>query len=267
MSLHVETRGAGRDVVLLHGWGLHGGVWSGVLPALAEHYRVHCVDLPGFGRSRAAWRAGSDLGALAEQLLAAVPQPAVWVGWSLGGLLALAAAQRAAHAVSALVLIGSTPRFVQADDWRCAMPGATLQQFADELARDYRTTLMRFLSLQFGSGEAERAALRALRAQLLAHGEPAPEALRAGLTLLATSDVRGMLPMLDVPALVLHGQRDRLAPVAAGEYLAAHLPRAHWVAIAGAGHAPFLSHAGDSLAAIHAFLQEQHEPARRVDAR
>ncbi len=267
MSLHIDTRGSGRDLVLLHGWGLHGGVWSDAAAALAEQYRVHCVDLPGFGRSRTAWRAGSDLGALAEQVLAAVPRPAVWIGWSLGGLLALAAAQRAGPAVSALGLIGTTPRFVQAHDWRCAMPGATLQQFADDLALDYHATLTRFLTLQFGSGEAERAALRALRGRLLAHGEPAPEALHTGLALLATSDVRGMLPALDVPALVLHGRRDRLVPVAAGEYLARQLPRARLVTIAAAGHAPFLSHAGASLAAIQSFLQEQHEPARRMDAR
>jgi pimeloyl-[acyl-carrier protein] methyl ester esterase len=47
MSLHVETVGSGDDVVLIHGWGMHGGVWSDVRDALAAHYRVHVVDLPG----------------------------------------------------------------------------------------------------------------------------------------------------------------------------------------------------------------------------
>ena len=45
------TVGAGPPLVLLHGWGLHAGFFSPLLPALARRYRVHAVDLPGHGRS------------------------------------------------------------------------------------------------------------------------------------------------------------------------------------------------------------------------
>ena len=48
---------------------------------------------------------------------------------------------------------------------------------------------------------------------------------------------------IQVPVLVVHGSHDRLAPPAAGEYLAAQLPQAHLLRLEGAGHAPFLSHA------------------------
>ena len=50
-SLYFETSGRGRDVVLVHGWGLHGGVWARVAAALADHFTVHQVDLPGHGHS------------------------------------------------------------------------------------------------------------------------------------------------------------------------------------------------------------------------
>src|SRR5690606_2848134 len=51
MSAFVETHGAGPDLVLVHGWGLHGGLFGPLVPLLAERRRVHVVDLPGHGRS------------------------------------------------------------------------------------------------------------------------------------------------------------------------------------------------------------------------
>ncbi len=255
MSLHVDCIGSGPAVVLLHGWGMHGGVWAELARALADEFRVLVPDLPGFGRSREAWQVGADLPVMVEQLCAALPARATWVGWSLGGLLALAAAQRAGAAVKRLVLIGATPRFVQGVDWPCAMAPETLQQFAADLARDYRGTIHRFLSLQVGG--AERELLRQLRAQAPVHGEPHPDALRAGLAILEQTDLRGTVRALHAPALVLHGARDRLVPVAAAAHLAQTLPHARLVTLATAGHVPFLSHRAECLSAMREFLHER----------
>ncbi len=51
--LHVEVTGSGAPLVLLHGWGMHGGVWTDVAAQLAQDFRVHSVDLPGHGAERA----------------------------------------------------------------------------------------------------------------------------------------------------------------------------------------------------------------------
>lgn len=255
MSLYIDALGSGSTVVLLHGWGMHGGVWADFARELADESRVVTPDLPGFGRSRDAWQAGAGLSVIADQLLGALPARATWVGWSLGGLLALTAARRAPDAVDRLVLIGATPRFVQGADWPCAMAGETLRQFADGLERDYRGTLNRFLSLQVGS--TERDLLRRLRAQVLEHGESHPDALRAGLAILEQTDLRGELSAIRAPTLVLHGARDRLVPVAAGEYLARQLPRARLVTLDTAGHVPFLSHPAPCLSAVRDFLHER----------
>ncbi|HEY0722138.1 MAG TPA: alpha/beta fold hydrolase, partial [Gammaproteobacteria bacterium] len=50
-GLHIEVRGTGPDLVLLHGWGLHGGLFRSLADRLAPHFRLHLVDLPGHGRS------------------------------------------------------------------------------------------------------------------------------------------------------------------------------------------------------------------------
>ncbi len=53
MSIHVHIEGEGRDLVLLHGWAMHGGIFTDLLPELKQHHRVHVIDLPGHGQSDA----------------------------------------------------------------------------------------------------------------------------------------------------------------------------------------------------------------------
>mgnify|MGYP001559869254 CR=1 FL=1 len=237
-----ERQGSGLDLVLVHGWGLHGGIWGDLPARLAKYFRVTTLDLPGHGRSR---EVSSDLSlaAFTDSVAELCPGAAIWLGWSLGGLIALHAALRHPQKVAKLVLVGATPKFVQAPDWPHAMPTEVFAGFARSLAQDYRATLLRFLSLHAGNSESARALLKQLRAEMFAQGEPQPEALAAGLAILEQTDLRARLMEIQVPALVVHGSHDRLAPPAAGEYLAAQLPQARLLRLEGAGHAPFLSHA------------------------
>ena len=239
--LHVEIRGDGPDLVLLHGWALHGGMWGPWLDTLARRARLHFVDLPGHGRS--AWPAGaSTLRDLARAVSPHVPPGAAVLGWSLGGLVALELARSRPGDLAALVLVATTPCFLARDDWAAGMSPAVLEGFAAGLAGDYRRTLSNFLALQTWGDEHSTQALRALRASLDTHGEPDPQALAAGLGILRTADLRDDLATIALPALVIAGEHDRITPVAAGRELASRLPAARFVEVPKAGHAPFLSH-------------------------
>lgn len=240
-QVHVETRGQGPDLVLLHGWGMHGGVWDAAAPGFAQHLRLHVMDLPGHGRSPALPGA-NDLDAVARACLRAAPAKAVWLGWSLGGMVAMKAALMAPERIEALVLVATTPRFVSAPDWPHAMMPATLDRFAADLMSDFRATVQHFLALQVRGDEHARELLRALRHEVFAHGEPAPEALAAGLQTLRTVDLRARLGDIRQPTLVITGGRDRLTPPKAGQALAAALPDARLISMDDAAHAPFLSH-------------------------
>jgi len=239
-ALYVRTLGSGPELVLLHGWGLHGDIWGELPERLAPHFRLTIVDLPGHGRS-AACALGDSIAELATAVAAVVPARAAWLGWSLGGLAAQWAARHLPGRVSALALAGATPRFVQAADWPAGLAPEILAGFARALGADYAATLTRFLTLQAG-GEG-RAVVKALRARLFAHGEPTAHALAQGLRLLERTDLRADIAGLSMPVLLLHGTRDQLAPVAAARWIAERLPQAQLHLFAGAGHAPFLSHA------------------------
>ena len=93
MSLHVERFGHGPSVVLLHGWAMHGGVFAPLVERLRERCTVHVVDLPGHGLSRDA-DVPLALDPCVDAITGIVPDDALWCGWSLGGLVALQAAQR-----------------------------------------------------------------------------------------------------------------------------------------------------------------------------
>jgi pimeloyl-[acyl-carrier protein] methyl ester esterase len=246
LTTHVEIRGHGPDIVLLHGWALHGGMWGPWLDELAQHARLHLVDLPGHGHT--AWSEDiRGLTGLARAVRPAVPQGAVLLGWSLGGMIALELARREPTLATALVLVATTPKFAASDDWEYGMAAAVLDEFASSLAADHRRTVQNFLALQTRGDRNALDTLRRLRRSLDAHGEPDQRALKAGLEVLRTADLRDALPRIAVPALVIAGDHDRLTPPQAGRALAGALPNARFLRIAHSGHAPFLSHATEIL--------------------
>ena len=263
MSLHVESVGRGRLLVMLHGWAMHSGLWFPLLPRLIERYRLHLVDLPGHGYSEALVAPPPlSLRRIVEAVELAiaetsVPGPLMILGWSLGGQVALEWARLRPERVGALVLMSTTPCFVQRPDWPHAMAEATLRQFGDELSVAYRQTLQRFVALQVQGSEHSREALASLRSQLFVRGEPSPQALRDSLKLLASSDLRSGIGAISQPALMIAGDRDMLTPIAAARWLASALPRASLVVVPGAAHAPFLSHPEAVVEALDAFADER----------
>ena len=189
-------------------------------------------------------------------LLAAAPGSAVWIGWSLGGSLALTAALTAPQRVRALILVTATPRFVRGPDWEHGMAEETLGRFREALTQDPSATLERFLALQILGGEASRVVLRGLRRRLAEAPAADLAALDAGLELLRDTDLRDGLATLGMSSLWLYGNRDTLVPWQASERIAAWVPRARAVVIRGAAHAPLLSHPQQSLEALWGFLDE-----------
>jgi pimeloyl-[acyl-carrier protein] methyl ester esterase len=253
VELSVETRGRGPDLVLVHGWGMSAAVWRGLPGDLALGHRLTAIELPGHGHSPLD-RGWTALGDWVSACLRSAPPQAVWLGWSLGGLLALAAALREPQRVSALVQVTATPRFVSAPDWPAAMARETLDRFHEGLLEDPATTLQRFLALQVRGSDAGRATLRELRRELAGRPQPHPAALATGLDLLRASDLRDRLPGLPCPSLWLFGERDTLVPATAASGVRALLPTARVATISGAAHAPFLSHPAETVAEILSFL-------------
>lgn len=252
MSLYVEITGQGPDLVLLHGWAMHGGVFAELISKLSAHYRVHCIDLPGHGRSNFTTSIG-DLEQLTAAVQPSVPVNAIVLGWSLGGLIALKLAQR--QALHSLVLVSATPRFVASEDWLQGMSSAVFAQFFSRLQQNLNGTVEDFLRLQVRGDSQAATTFTSLQASLLQH--PAdPVALQVGLEILRDADARASLPTLNVPTLVVAGEYDRITHPDACRYLVDHLPQARHCLIKRAGHAAFISHREQFLSELHDFLSD-----------
>jgi len=250
--MHIETLGSGPDLVLLHGWAMHAGIFAPLSERLAKTFRVHLVDLPGHGYSR------DDLDNLdpapcAAMLARRVPR-ALWIGWSLGGIVALHAALDRADQVRGLAMIASSPRFVSAPDWPHGVELEIFEQFDAGLRNDWRATIERFLALEALGSEHTQACLHELRARVFERGEPALAALETGMHVLETTDLRSRLPQLAAPSLWLAGRRDRLVPPAALRWSAQHSPQSRFVDFAS-GHAPFIGHADEIAMELTTFAQ------------
>jgi len=232
--LNVEVRGQGEDLVMLHGWGMHSAIWSDWADELAQHFRVHLVDLPGHGESAAASPALSDW---SRAVADAVPGNAWWLGWSLGGLVALHAAQSNLAVMRGLVMMAGTPRFVVGDNWSCAVDAGVFSQFARQLDVDIERTLSRFLALQVRGSSDSSEGLRRLRGLLRKRPLAQADALSAGLAFLRDTDLRGGLSAMSPRIFWLFGERDTLVPALLAEQV-----EGCTAIIGGAGHAPFLSH-------------------------
>jgi pimeloyl-[acyl-carrier protein] methyl ester esterase len=257
--VHVELYGSGRPIVLLHGWGMHGGVFQPLAEHLARRHTVAAVDLPGHGES-AAYDQFADMTRHADYLVAQLSsllyEGVTLVGWSLGGLLAQSIAIHYPQYVDKLILLCGTPCFRQQADWSWAIEDRVLLDFSSALVRDYQGTLSRFLALQFMGAQNPKENLRRARELVFARPPPRRDMLQQGLQLLETCDLRAQLNAIRCPTLVINGERDTLVPAATARYLAEHLNNARSVIIKGAGHAPFLSHSGCVTSFLDRFIHE-----------
>jgi pimeloyl-[acyl-carrier protein] methyl ester esterase len=254
MTLHVDVAGEGEPLVVLHGWGMHGGLLADIATLLAHDYQVHLVDLPGHGAS--APLEAFTLDGVVEQLASRFARPVAVCGWSLGGAIALHWALRKPENVRCLALVSSTPCFTTRSDWPFGMDEATLLRFAADLETNLASTLRRFIGLQLRGVDGEKELLAEMRNRAFSRGEPDMATLRGGLAILRDTDFRDLLPGVRQRTLVIAGERDKLSPPEASKALAQALPHSGLVIVQGAGHAPFISHREEFGRYVREFLKE-----------
>jgi pimeloyl-[acyl-carrier protein] methyl ester esterase len=248
-----DAKDTDRHLVLLHGWGMNSAVWNGLADALPPGVAPCLIDLPGHGDRPFSPPLG-DLWSWADACLEAAPERAIWLGWSLGALVALAATVRAPKRVEGLILTTGTPRFVRAADWMPAMLPETLDQFHAGLLADPAETLARFLALQVAGSDEARETLRGLRRRIAERPRPDADALSIGLDILRDEDMRGRLPDIRCPTLWIFGTHDALVPPAVAERVEILMPGALTAVVQGAAHAPHLSHPQRTGEIVRSFL-------------
>ncbi|WP_043991616.1 pimeloyl-ACP methyl ester esterase BioH [Vibrio sp. AND4] len=237
-NLHWQSYGQGPDLVLLHGWGMNGAVWQQTVESLQPYFRVHVVDLPGYGHSADVH--ADDLTNIADLVLQGAPEKAIWLGWSLGGLIATQIALNAAQRVSKLITVASSPKFAAERPWRGIQP-KVLTAFTDQLLEDFSVTIERFMALQAMGSPSARKDVKQLKQAVLSRPQPNPDSLLVGLTILADVDLRDQLKSLSMPVLRLYGRLDGLVPIKVASDLSEQWPSTQQFIFNQSSHAPFMT--------------------------
>lgn len=252
--LHSTTLGSGSHLVFLHGWGMNSAVWENIANILAKDFTITLIDLPGHGYSQFSDNY-KHINTWAELCLETAPPQATWIGWSLGGAVALAAALMYPQQIYNLVLLTSTPCFLYHEHWPHGMRGETLNTFKNTLQTNWLETVGHFLTLQIRGSNNALATLRSLHQCLATYPPPNPAALDAGLSILKHTDLSTQIFALQPPSLWIYGNKDTIVSWRNAETIAKLLPAAQIEIIDGAAHAPFLSHPNQVLALLRIHTQ------------
>jgi pimeloyl-ACP methyl ester carboxylesterase len=233
-QLYVAEQGEGEPLLLIEGLGQSMWAWFEQIPVFSRRFRTIAYDTRGTGRSPTpAQPYGIDeLAQDAADVLGG--RRAHVVGFSMGGYVALTLALARPDLVRSLVLVatgaGGTERVPRPQDVRNVFAAATGLPY-DEYGR-------RTLPLTFSAGWVEQNTERYERILAARAEHPTPETtLDAHVAACYGFYARGCaVERITAPALVVHGDQDLIVPVENGRILAARLPTARYVELAGVGH-------------------------------
>lgn len=270
-STYLKPKKQYIPIVLLHGWGLNSGVWQPLIANLpiefTDVFHVITIDLPGFGANINNKVSPYSLANVCQHITNTVEQPAIYLGWSLGGLVATEMALTYPEKVLGLITVASSPRFIEQRsakvveekiDNRLLWPGIkphVLDIFHQQLQIDAEKTISGFLKLQAMGSPHVRQDIKQISQLVFQHDMANKSTLDESLKLLETSDFRLNLAEINQPFLRLYGSADSLVPksvIGQVAMLAENNSEQH--IFEGASHAPFISHLDDFTQVLTGWL-------------
>ena len=263
--LNVEELGTGPNVILVHGFSLNATLWHHQMKDLSSEMRLVMYDQRGHGHSGLPLSDDWSMDALAHDIEAVIRdvsnrEPVIVVGHSMGGMALLRYAELYPEAMGArvrgLVLVDTTSADVMggllptiARRMQAAIEGASdvglraLQGRTEnvDLLRSRTNKLAYLLTRLTGFGHDPSPTQVAFIENLLSQ-VPSSVWFQLIPTMLGM-DVSSALNAINVPTLVIVGERDKLTPLAAAERIAEGIRDAELVVLPDTGHVPMLERA------------------------
>jgi sigma-B regulation protein RsbQ len=254
---NITISGTGRPMVFAHGFGCSQDMWRKVAPHFEDDHKVVLFDHVGAGGSDlTAYRPGkydsldgyaSDLVEILEQLdLTDV----VFVGHSVGAIIGMLAANRAPERFGALILVGPSPRYVDAEDYVGGFTQPDIDGLLDGLDANYFGWSNTMAPVIMGAPDQPE-----LTEELdgsFCRTDPTIARHFARVTFL--SDNRQDLADVTVPTLIVQSRDDVIAPVVVGEYVAEQIPDSTLVILPITGHCAHLTAPDLVVSSIEDFL-------------
>jgi len=252
VAIHYNDWGAGKPIVLIHGWPLDGDMFEYQSVRLAESgFRVITYDRRGFGRSEQPWN-GYDYGRLAQDLAELLDHLDVTgvtiAGFSMGGgeVARYVGGMGGPRAAKAIFISSVAPYMLQTPDNPDGVEQGVFDQMIDGLREDRPAFLADFGETFFGVGMlsspvSDEMLEWSLDVAMLASPRATIECVKA----FARTDFRADVAAVRVPTLVIHGSSDSTVPPAMGEATHRAIAGSTLKIYDGAPHGLFATHAND----------------------
>ncbi len=262
IELYYEDHGSGDPVVLIHGYPLSGASWEKQVPALlAAGHRVITYDRRGFGKSSQP-TTGYNYDTFAEDLRNLVTQLRLrdfsLVGFSMGGgEVARYIGKYGSKGVSKAVIIGGVPPFLlKTPDNPEGVDGSVFDGIQKAVAADRYAFFTEFFKNFYNTDVflGKRISEQAVQASW---NVAASASATASFACVPTwhEDFRNDVARIDVPTLVIHGDADRIVPIAAAGRRTAKLVKGARLSVIKDGpHAVSWTHADEVNAELVSFL-------------
>ena len=246
--------GRGEPLLMIHGWGVNSEIWISLVDELKLFATVYLVDLPGMGGSSSI--SPYTLDNIAKEIKANLPIKRFNVlGWSLGGQVAMSLAIRMPEFVEKLILMSTTPCFVEKKDWPCGVNKQFFSNFEMEAKQNLNNTLMKFFLIQTRDIDDSKNVMRFLKNEFIELKDENKSGMQLALNVLKETDLRNEVQKIDKPTLIIAGDKDRLTSSKASIWLYEKIKGATLKEIKGANHMPFISHREIMTESVKKFLQ------------
>ena len=246
--------GRGEPLLMIHGWGVNSEIWVSLVDELKLFASVYLIDLPGMGGSSSI--SPYTLDNIAKEIKANVPIKKFNIlGWSLGGQVAMSLAIRMPEFVEKLILMSTTPCFVEKKDWSYGVNKQFFSNFEMEAKENLNNTLMKFFLIQTRDIDDSKNVMRFLKNEFIEIRDENKSGMQLALNVLKETDLRNEVQKIDKPTLIIAGDKDRLTSSKASIWLYEKIKGAILKEIKGANHMPFISHRETMAESVKKFLQ------------
>lgn len=243
LNINYIDEGEGKTIVLFHGWGANKEAFTPIIKRLSAYMRVVALDFPGFGKSsepEEIWDVEKYACFMEKFLNKADAQGAIWLGHSFGGRVIIKLFEKVDNKPSKIVLVDSAgikPK---------RTPGYYVKVYSYKLGKK----LLK-LPLINKTGLYERLVKNAGSSDY----KVLSENMRATMTKVVNEDLRGHLPNITVPTLLIWGDKDTATPISDAHVMNKLLPDSGIVTLEGAGHFSYLDRPGKFFAALEYFVK------------
>ena len=243
LNINYIDKGEGKTIVLFHGWGANKEAFTPIINKLSAYMRVVALDFPGFGKSdepKEVWDVNAYAEFMKKFIKKADLEGAIWLGHSFGGRVIIKLFEKMDIKPKKIVLVDSAgikPK--RGPDYYVKVYSYKLGKKVLKLPLINKTGLYERLVKNAGSSDYK----------VLSNN------MRATMSKVVNEDLRNYLPSINVPTLLIWGDKDTATPLNDAKIMNKLLPDSGIVVLEGAGHFSYLDYPNKFFGALEYFVK------------